>query len=511
MTKSRVEASAYVLVVYILLMVKFSDSSDCPTGCQCGNEAPFLTSCIDKGLSEVPSGIPGNTEELYIKGNHIKMLQEGAFGDLGSLKRLVFTYNKLKTIESNAFIGLGQLLHLDLRWNELVLLQTHGFSGLFGLKKLDLDFNKIHSIAEWAFRDLNLTKLGLENNPYLTDMSPDAFQDSAISEVFIYGSNLSSSSVSAFRALKNSLQELYWQENQQPVILPVDTFEGFKFIKLNLDNNGISDASFVKHISTDDLSLVGNPIGPIDFSRYSLLHTVRALHLDSTNFSQFDQAYFSSLHQLEILHVQNNGITTISDGLKSIFSKLKSLKLEGNPLHCNCELIWLKDWLTLVSGSHVDVTGAECSTPFVNDVSSADAESMLCSVPRLINITSRVTVRYGSHLNITCTAEGDPTPQISWELPDGRIKTYPPSLNRTETVAQKTYQLKNAKWVDAGAYRCVAANLRGNDSAIVVVEVSSSSSTSSSSSFLLTDIGSKMFNMFSAFCCCLFCLIYVSF
>lgn len=505
MNKSRVDA--YTLVVYILLMVKFSVSSDCPIGCQCGDEAPFLASCIDKGLSEVPSGIPGTTEELYIKGNNIKILQEGTFGDLASLKRLVFTHNKLKTIESNAFVGLRELVHLDLRWNHLELLQIHGFSGLFSLKKLDLDFNAIHSIAESAFHDLNLTKLGLENNPNLTEMSPDAFKGSNISEVFIYGSNLSSRSVNAFRKLRRSLKELYWQENRQAVILPADIFEGFKFVKLNLDNNGISDASFLKHISTDDLSLVGNPIGPLDFSRYSLLHTVRALHLDSTNFSQFDQTYFYSLQQLEILHMQNNGITTIPESLKSIFSKLKSLKLEGNPLHCNCELIWFKQWLTRVSGSGVDVTGAVCSTPFVDDVSAADAESMKCSMPRLINITSRVAVQLGSHLNITCTAEGDPTPQIYWELPDGRIKTYPLSLNRTETVTQKTYQLKNAKGLDAGLYRCVAVNLGGNDSAIANVEVKSST-TKSSSSFLLIESGSKI-NMFASFCCYLFCLIYI--
>lgn len=455
--------------------------SACPTGCNCVDDEPYLTSCIDRNFAEIPSDIPLRTEELYLKGNRIKTLSEGAFRDLINLRRLVFTYNRLESVETNAFVGLENLIHLDLRWNNISSIPSFAFSGLASLKMLELDFNDIQTIAESAFDGLNLTKLGLENNRRLVEIHSDAFQDSSLLNLYLFGSNLQSRSAEAFRNLRSSLQEFSWQDNQQPISFPVDQFQGFKFTRLKLENIGLRDVAFLKHVKADDVSLMGNHIGPIDFSRFPSLYNVRSLHLEDTDFSHLEPGYFRDLSQLESLHLQNNGITTLAESMKAVFSKLKSLKFDGNPFHCNCELIWLRRWLT---GSEFqgDVTGVQCSTPFSEELSSVDEERLECSAPSMINITKDVTVRQEATLTVTCFAKGDPAPQIHWELPDGRMKSYSPAFNRTETVLGKDFH-KIAKLSDAGTYRCVATNLLGNDSSIAVVKVLPYSAASSTPPF----------------------------
>lgn len=479
------EFNAYCCFIVCYFLSGFSGCiSACPTGCMCTGEKPYFTSCIDRNLAEVPPDIPQRTEELYLKGNQIKALNEGAFRDLTSLRRLVFTYNRCESLEANAFVGLMDLIHLDLRWNNIASLPSYAFSGLQSLKTLELDFNDIQTIAESAFIDLNLTKLGLENNRKLVEIHSDAFRDSSLLNLYLFGSNLQSRSAEAFRSLKSSLQELSWQENQRPISFPVDQFQGFKFTRLKLESIGLRDFSFLKHVQADDISLMGNPVGPVDFSRFPSLYNLRSLYLEDTGFSHLEPEFFRDLSQLENLHLQNNGITTLAENLKSVFSKLTSLKFDGNPFHCNCELIWFKRWLAS-SEFKGDLTGVQCATPFSEEISSVEEERFECSAATMINITMNVTVRQEAMLTITCFAEGDPAPQIHWELPDGRLRSYSPVTNRTEKVVRKDFQ-KIAKLSDAGTYRCVAVNFLGNDSSVAVVNVLPYSGSPSLSVFAST-------------------------
>lgn len=482
-------------LVSFLLAAFTGCNNACPTGCHCVDEAPYLTSCIDQNFTEIPSGIPLYTKELYMKGNRIKTLSEGAFRDLISLQRLVFTHNKLESLEANAFIGLVDLIHLDLRSNNIASLPSYAFSGLPNLKILEMDFNDIETIAESAFKDLNLTKLGLENNRKLVEIHTDAFQDSSLINLYLFGSNLQSRSAEALRSLRSSLQELSWQKNQQPISFQEDLFQGFTLTRLNLENIGLRDASFLKHVRADGVSLAGNPIGPIDFSRFPLLYSVRSLHLEDTRFSHLEPGYFRNLSQLDSLHLQNNGITTLDENMKSVFSRIRSLKLDGNPFHCNCELIWFRRWLA--SPDFDGVTGAACSTPFSEELRAVDEGKLECSAPRIINITTNDAVQE-SMLTVTCIAEGDPAPDIHWELPDGRLKTYNPSYNRTETVVRRDIR-KVAELSDAGTYNCVAVNLLGNDSSVAIVEILPFSSDPSSTSAAVSSrsIGLMMFMLFN--------------
>ena len=169
-----------VLLLMIHETLQQEANATCPTSCHCNSRAPLMVTCLEKNLTEVPSNIPTATEELFIKGNKITTLREGGFGLLATLRMLVFTKNHLEVIESNAFTGLVSLTTLDLTWNNIKVLYGYGFSGLTSWRDSVWITTTSKRFQDYAFYELNLTRLGMENNPMLSKISQDAFVETHV-------------------------------------------------------------------------------------------------------------------------------------------------------------------------------------------------------------------------------------------------------------------------------------------------------------------------------------------
>jgi hypothetical protein len=445
------------------------EEENCPEGCRCiARETGTFTACIGVNLTSIPKNIPANTEELYLKENSIEVLHQESFAGLTQLRTLVLTKCGIQTIEPNAFAGLRTLGSLDLRWNNIRELQMYTFSGLSQLKRLDLDDNKIEVIHNFAFHGLNLTKLSLQKNEHLSEFSSKAFYGARIHDFWIFNASISSKSTNSLRPLASSLRELHWQNNQKPLVLAENLFQGFAFRILDLKYNGIENTSFLKHTNTDDLSLDGNPTGIIMFSRYPNLRQVRKIRLANTGFTQPEGGHFVGLVNLNQLYLNENGITHLPQSLQSTFSTLDRVVLEGNPLHCNCEILWLRQWLYTTD---VNVLGAACATPEINDVLVVPEEVFQCVLPSIVDITRSINISASNELFLTCTASGDPSPTIVWELPNGK---HVPSKQQTHTnltANTGVLAIKSGNERDAGLYHCIASNVEGNATAIANVDI----------------------------------------
>ena len=451
----------------MLVCVSVGQGISCPDGCSCTSD---LTACIDQDFTDIPDGIPTNTQKLFLKGLKITILKENAFQTLTQLKTLDATQCEIKVVEPNAFKGLVNLASLDLKSNKITELKAFTFSGLPALKTLSLEGNQIEVIDNQALNHLNLTSLNLEKNENLREIAPKAFADANIQRLRIFKSALSSQSAQALKPLQASLRELSWEFNTRPLSLSEDLFQGFTLQRLTLIENGIRDASFLKHVITDDLSLVGNPIGSIDFSQYPNLKQVRTLSLDNTGFSDPDGRYFEDMTHLSQLLLASNGITSLPENLRKVFDRVQILQLQHNEFHCNCELWWFKQW----ADQHGEkVTGARCATSVAGDmVMIKNKEEFLCTPPTAPKITQDISTSGNqSHVTLTCVSEGDPAPTIIWKQNGYQLSRAPPSFNRTITENRGILPLNSADSEKAVKHTCVAVNIAGNATTTTSVDV----------------------------------------
>ena len=228
--------------------------------------------------------------------------------------------NKLTNIPEDALRNLTELKTLNLRSNRLRLLSRTVFRDLVKLRSLNIGFNRLSMLPGCLFDRLhNLQELYLNNNA-LKSIPEELFQ------------NLP------------SLKQLYLQFNRLKEF-PGSTFRGtYSLQGLSLANNALTSI----HVET--------------FLNVSSLHR---LNLAGNRITSLSANLFRGLSLLATLELQNNFISTIHEGA---FIGLKTgifVLLNGNPFYCDCQLRWLKAWITrktkYIHSSRLRTT---CSQPY---------------------------------------------------------------------------------------------------------------------------------------------------
>ncbi|KAJ8025760.1 Slit-like 2 protein [Holothuria leucospilota] len=186
----------FVGLMFLSLTMPFVADAVCHRSCSCyGN----VMDCRDRGLQDVPSGIPSSVERLYLSGNNISEIRRGDFTGLRALRVITLSDNAIVSIERGAFHGLvslerlrlnnnrlqnlpellfskmGSLYTLDLSRNRLLIISRKLFRGLGSLRNLRLDGNRITCIMEGSFRPLRLLESLALNENNLTTLSSSSF------------------------------------------------------------------------------------------------------------------------------------------------------------------------------------------------------------------------------------------------------------------------------------------------------------------------------------------------
>uniref|UniRef100_A0A8B9R0W2 Fibronectin type-III domain-containing protein n=1 Tax=Anas platyrhynchos TaxID=8839 RepID=A0A8B9R0W2_ANAPL len=193
--------------------------------------------------------------------------------------------NFITTLRRKDFANMTNLIHLTLSRNTISQIMPYAFFDLKGLHALHLDSNRLTYINEDHFKGLiNLRHLILSNNQ-LSYISPGSLDD------------------------------------------------------------------FIETI--EDLDLSYNNLVNVPWETIAKLSNVNTVSLDHNLIEFVPEGIFSNLHKLARLDMTSNKLKKIPpDPLfsripvyaKSKGSPLSSLVLSfgGNPLHCNCELVWLR-------------------------------------------------------------------------------------------------------------------------------------------------------------------------
>uniref|UniRef100_A0A336M1P0 CSON015586 protein n=1 Tax=Culicoides sonorensis TaxID=179676 RepID=A0A336M1P0_CULSO len=254
-------------------------------------------------LREIPESLSYLEElkDLDVSFNQLTDLKPSIVAAWRNLEELRASNNKLPILEHGAFRNLPYLQYLDLSSNELEVIQPGAFRSLPELQEVVLADNKLLELPDRVFEDLpNLQAIHLQQNE-LRGIAPHAFHRSP-SIVYL---NLSANN---FKTMENT------------------GLKGARNLEvLDLSNNGIR-------------KVTGTPLRGLDW--------LVELKLDNNRICGIKGEPFQSMPRLRVLSLRNNRMSIIPERtFRSIRSNIAILDVDGNPLECSCDMLWLRAWL----------------------------------------------------------------------------------------------------------------------------------------------------------------------
>ncbi|XP_064157961.1 leucine-rich repeat and fibronectin type III domain-containing protein 1-like protein isoform X1 [Anguilla rostrata] len=320
---------------------------------------------------------------------------------------LRLTENFITVVRRKDFANMTSLLHLTLSRNTISQIMPYTFADLNRLRALHLDSNRLTMVADDHFRGLtNLRHLILSNNQ-LHDISPRAFED----------------------------------------------FQG----------------------TLEDLDLSYNNLINIPWESISKLNNVNTLNMDHNLIEHVPLGIFANLHKLARLDMTSNKLKKIPpDPLflripvyaKSRGSPLSSLVLSfgGNPLHCNCELLWLRR-LTREDDLETCASPPDLTAKYFWTIPE---EEFICDPPVMTRKSPKTFAMEGQPVGLKCKANGDPDPDIHWISPEGRLIS---NTSRMTTFSNGSLEINITSLKDTGTFTCIASNAAGESTGTVELVV----------------------------------------
>ncbi|TRY57923.1 hypothetical protein DNTS_009814 [Danionella cerebrum] len=271
----------------------------------------------------------------------------------------------------------------------------------------------------------------------------------------------------AFNDLEN-LRALHLDSNRLTFITN-DTFSGMsKLHHLILNNNQlkfIHIGAFNDLLALEELDLSYNNLESAPWVAIQLMTSLHTLNLDHNMINSIPEGTFSGLQKLKRLDVTSNKLNKLPPdpvfqraGVLATSGALGSssfaLSFGGNPLHCNCELLWLRrlrredDLETCAAPPHL-------SGRYFWSVSE---EEFLCEPPLITRYSQETRALEGQQVLLRCKARGDPDPVIHWIAPDGKLMF---NSSRATVHADGNLEILISTVKDSGAFTCVASNPSG--------------------------------------------------
>ncbi|XP_067831861.1 leucine-rich repeat and fibronectin type-III domain-containing protein 2-like [Heptranchias perlo] len=322
-------------------------------------------------------------------------------------------------------------VELRLADNFIRVVQQQDFLNMSGLVDLTLSRNTISFIQPFAFGDLeSLRSLHLDSNRLI------AIQDDNLSGLV-------------------NLQHLIINNNQ--LISIVETaFDDFL-------------------VTLEDLDLSFNNLQKVPWEAIQNMVNLHMLNLDHNLIDYIMPGTFAELFQLARLDMTSNRLQTLPPD--SLFARSQTgvisptpytstitLSFGGNPLHCNCELLWLRrlvredDMETCASPSHL----AGKYFWYIPE------EEFICEPPLITRHTHKIWILEGQRATLKCRAIGDPEPIIHWVSPEDKIIS---NSSRLTSYRNGTLDILVTTMRDDGAYTCFATNAAGESTALADLKI----------------------------------------
>ncbi|KAM3829540.1 leucine-rich repeat and fibronectin type III domain-containing protein 1 [Vipera latastei] len=281
----------------------------------------------------------------------------------------------------------------------------------------------------------------------------------------------------AFADLR-ALRALHMNSNRL-AILKNEHFRGLTNLRhLILGNNQISliEAScFDEFLSTvEDLDLSYNNLEALPWEAIGQMVSLNTLTLDHNLIDHIAEGTFSQLQKLVRLDMTSNRLQKLPPdnlflraqvlaNVRGTHPSTLTISFGGNPLHCNCELLWLRrltredDLETCASPEHL----------MDKYFWSIPEEEFICEAPLITRqYSSKAFLVEGQGVSLKCKAVGDPEPSIHWIAPDGKLIH---NTTRATVYDNGTLDILITTLKDNGLFTCIASNAAGEATAPVDV------------------------------------------
>nr|KAF6341601.1 leucine rich repeat and fibronectin type III domain containing 2 [Myotis myotis] len=276
-----------------------------------------------------------------------------------------------------------------------------------------------------------------------------------------------------------SLRSLHLDSNRLPS-LGEDTLRGLVNLQHLIVNNnqlgGVADEAFEDFLLTlEDLDLSYNNLHGLPWGSVRRMVNLHQLSLDHNLLDHIAEGTFADLQKLARLDLTSNRLQKLPPDpifarsqasvlAATPFAPPLSFSFGGNPLHCNCELLWLR---RLERDDDLETCGSPGGLKG-RYFWHVREEEFVCEPPLITQHTHRLLVLEGQAATLKCKAIGDPSPLIHWVAPDDRLVG---NSSRTAVYDNGTLDILITTSQDSGAFTCIAANAAGEATATVEVSI----------------------------------------
>nr|XP_042121733.1 leucine-rich repeat and fibronectin type-III domain-containing protein 2 isoform X3 [Peromyscus maniculatus bairdii] len=276
-----------------------------------------------------------------------------------------------------------------------------------------------------------------------------------------------------------SLRSLHLDSNRLPS-LGEDTLRGLVNLQHLIVNNnqlgGIADDAFEDFLLTlEDLDLSYNNLHGLPWDSVRRMVNLHQLSLDHNLLDHIAEGTFADLQKLARLDLTSNRLQKLPPDpifarsqasllTATPFAPPLSFSFGGNPLHCNCELLWLR---RLERDDDLETCGSPGGLKG-RYFWHIREEEFVCEPPLITQHTHKLLVLEGQAATLKCKAIGDPSPLIHWVAPDDRLVG---NSSRTAVYDNGTLDILITTSQDSGAFTCIAANAAGEATASVEVSI----------------------------------------
>ncbi|XP_013399083.1 slit homolog 3 protein-like [Lingula anatina] len=260
-----------------------------------------------------------------------------------SLETLYLDNNRLSEVPYE-IRNMTSLKHLSLQHNFLnkTALDKHDIFPL-ALMSLDLSHNKFRGSADFSWMNLlNLRTLRMQNTSigYYSNYLPKRLENM---------SNLEILDISSSELPQNALDHIEMFQELRVF--------NFSFNKLRDVTPAIKKSSLLRW-----LYLRSNDIWYVAPETFKNISNLTVLDLGGNKISSLSPIAFTGVEEsLERLYLDGNQLKTLDKCTILRLTRLRRLRIGGNPFHCDCKIAWLRSWLDKVEDNDVDK--AFCNSP----------------------------------------------------------------------------------------------------------------------------------------------------